>query len=92
MIQRPESLTFVGISQGVIMANGTRYPMLLDEAATQATERLRRAYGLQDWAGVYSLAQRLLTWVTEQRMQDTDVGSHLLVRLLRQHQPQLLVC
>ncbi len=50
--------------------------MLLDEAATQATERLRRAYGLQDWAGVYSLAQRLLTWVTEQRMQDTDVGSH----------------
>ncbi len=55
------------------MAGTTRYSMLLDETAVQHMERLRKAYGLQNNAEVYDFATRLLTWVTEQRVQDVNV-------------------
>lgn len=42
----------------------TRYTLLLDTGAVKSLERLRRTYGLRNWAEVYDLAVQVLNFST----------------------------
>jgi hypothetical protein len=51
-----------------------RYTILLDDAASQGLEALRKAYGLKNKAEVYELAVRVLAWTTDQEANGYEVG------------------
>jgi Arc/MetJ family transcription regulator len=52
----------------------TRYTLLLDDEAVKAVERLQLSYGLETKADAYHLAIRVLSWVTDQRLDGYEIA------------------
>jgi hypothetical protein len=64
----------VGRTNFIDTSKMTRYPLLLDEKAKAAVERLTATYGLNTKADVYDLGIRLLTLITNSRADGYEIG------------------